>query len=126
MDYPQAPIKHDLYMKFPKVIETKKGNGKTHVLKLIRNLYGQKQKVCVWKRYSTEKILTIGFEQSTMNYCMLYQGRTTFACYVYNRIFSKPFNSEIYQVIKDVQEDWLDILDKGYIDYYLDMNVDHM
>ena len=36
MAYTQATIDHDHYMKPPKVIETKKGNGKTDIMKLIR------------------------------------------------------------------------------------------
>ena len=40
--HPWAPIKHDLYIKISKGIETNKGNIKTHVLKLIKNLYRQK------------------------------------------------------------------------------------
>ena len=39
--YPQAPIKYDLYMEFPKGFQTKEGNGRTHILQLLKNLYGQ-------------------------------------------------------------------------------------
>jgi hypothetical protein len=39
--YPQAPIEFDMYMELPKGIEMKDGNRKTHVLKLLKNLYGQ-------------------------------------------------------------------------------------
>ena len=40
--YPQAPIQHNLYTKLTKGNESNKGNDKTYVLKLIRNLYSQK------------------------------------------------------------------------------------
>jgi hypothetical protein len=40
--YPQAPIEFDLYLDFPKGIKLSNGNNKTHVLKLLKNLYGQK------------------------------------------------------------------------------------
>jgi hypothetical protein len=39
----QADIEFDMYMELPAGIEMKYGNGKTHVLKLLKNLYGQKQ-----------------------------------------------------------------------------------
>jgi Reverse transcriptase (RNA-dependent DNA polymerase) len=46
--YPQAEIEYDLYMELPKGIQTKHGDGKTHVLKLLKNRYGQKQaRACV-------------------------------------------------------------------------------
>jgi hypothetical protein len=41
--YTQADIQFDMYMELPKGIKTKYSNGKTHVLKLLKNLYGQKQ-----------------------------------------------------------------------------------
>ena len=41
--YTQAPIEHDMYMELPQGIETKHGNSKDYVLKLLANLCGQKQ-----------------------------------------------------------------------------------
>ncbi len=43
MAYPQAPIEMDMYLELPQGIETKHGNSKNHVLKLLQNIYGQKQ-----------------------------------------------------------------------------------
>jgi hypothetical protein len=43
MELPQAPIEMDMYMELPKGIKTKHGNSKDHVLKLLQNIYGQKQ-----------------------------------------------------------------------------------
>ncbi len=43
MAYPQAPIEMNMYMELPQGIETKHGNSKDHVLKLLQNIYGQKQ-----------------------------------------------------------------------------------
>ena len=41
--YPQAKSEHPLYMKFPYGITTKLGSKRSHVLKLRKNIYGQKQ-----------------------------------------------------------------------------------
>jgi hypothetical protein len=41
--YPQAPIEFDMYMELPIGVEMRDGNQKMHVLKLLKNLYGQKQ-----------------------------------------------------------------------------------
>jgi hypothetical protein len=38
--YPQDPIEYDLYMELPKGIQISSGNSKTHILRLIKNLYG--------------------------------------------------------------------------------------
>jgi len=43
MAYPQAPIKMDIYKELPQGIQTAHGNSKDHMLKLEKNIYGQKQ-----------------------------------------------------------------------------------
>jgi hypothetical protein len=48
MAYSQAPIEMDMYMELPQGIQTKHRNSKDHVLKLLRNIYGQKQAGRVW------------------------------------------------------------------------------
>ena len=40
--YPQAPIEYDFYMELPKGFRTKDGDVRTHVIQLLKNLYGQK------------------------------------------------------------------------------------
>ena len=43
MAYPQAKIEQHLYMKFPCGIITKSGSRKSHILKLQKKMYRQKQ-----------------------------------------------------------------------------------
>jgi hypothetical protein len=43
MAYPQAPIETEIYMELPQGVQTATGNSKDHVLKLLKNIYGQKQ-----------------------------------------------------------------------------------
>jgi hypothetical protein len=51
--YPQAPIEFDMYMNLPKGIQMANGNRDTHVLKLLKILYGQKQAGKVWDKHLT-------------------------------------------------------------------------
>ncbi len=60
--YTQAP-ECDMYMELPPDIETKHGNTKDYVLKLLANLYGQKQASRMWNQYMTDKLRDIGFQQ---------------------------------------------------------------
>ena len=60
MAYPQAPIEMDMYMELPQGINTKQGNSKDHVLKLLQNIYGQKQAGCVWNHHLTANSQTVG------------------------------------------------------------------
>jgi hypothetical protein len=43
MAYPQAPIECDMYMDLPQGIRISEGESKDYVLKLLTNIYGQKQ-----------------------------------------------------------------------------------
>ena len=43
MAYTQAPIEMDMGMELPADIETKHGDSQSQVLKLLKNLFGQKQ-----------------------------------------------------------------------------------
>jgi hypothetical protein len=51
MAYPQAPIETYIYMELPQVIKTATGNSKDHILKLLKNIYGQKQAGRVWNSF---------------------------------------------------------------------------
>ena len=43
MAYPQAPIECDMYMDLPQGIQVSEGDSQDSVLKLLKNIYGQKQ-----------------------------------------------------------------------------------
>eukprot|EP00957_Ditylum_brightwellii_P044644 3384721-Ditylum_brightwellii.AAC.1 len=75
MAYPQADINFDLYMHLPHGVQMSDGSRGTHVLRLLKNLYGQKQ-----------------------------AGRTIFLCYIDNGIFASTNQEEIDQVINDLDD----------------------
>ena len=51
-------------MELPSGIKTKHGNSKDYILKLLANLYDQKQAGQVWKWYMGGMFQEIGFQQS--------------------------------------------------------------
>ena len=76
--YAQAPIECDLYMELPSGIKTKHGNSKDYVLKLLANLYGQKQARWVWNQYMVDKLREIGFQQSQIDKYIFYHNDVIF------------------------------------------------
>ena len=78
MAYPQAPIEMDIYMELPQGIETAEGSSKDHVLKLLKNIYGQKQAGRVWNEYLVDRLNSIGFQQSLIDDCVFYRGDIIF------------------------------------------------
>jgi hypothetical protein len=67
--YTQAAIETDLYMKLPRGFEVD-GSPDDYVLLLKANLYGQKQAGRVWNIHLVERLLSIGFVQSTVDECV--------------------------------------------------------
>jgi hypothetical protein len=78
MAYPQAPIKMDIYMELPQGILTKHGNSKEHVLKLEKNIYGQKQAGRVWNPFLVDKLTSIWFPTSLIDDCIFFRGDVIF------------------------------------------------
>ncbi len=56
MAYPQAPIEMDMYVELPTSFHTKHRNSKDQVLKLLANIYGQKQAGRMWNSYLVTKL----------------------------------------------------------------------
>ena len=76
--YPHALAEVPLYRHFPKGYEFKNRISKdTHVLKLTKNIYGQKQVGRVWNKYLDEGLSEISFKPSKMDPCLYFHGRIT-------------------------------------------------
>jgi hypothetical protein len=78
MAYPQGPIKYDMYTELPQGIQISEGDSKDYVLKLLKNIYSQKQTGHVWNAYLVDKLFSIGFKASLINDCVFYRDNITF------------------------------------------------
>ena len=123
--FTQAPVERDIYMKIPKGFEIEDGSTNDYVLQLHRNVYGQKQAGRVWNQHLT-KILTtkLGFQQSEVDECVFYKGRTMYVLYTDDSILAGPDEKEIDQIIKDMKKAKLDITVEGDIQDFLGVNID--
>jgi Reverse transcriptase (RNA-dependent DNA polymerase) len=80
--YPQADVECDLYMKIPKDFLVEGHTRKTHVLiKLIKNVYGQKQAGRVWNQHQQSAVLELGWKKSRATDCLYYKGKVFFVVY---------------------------------------------
>ena len=100
--YPHVPAEVRLYMNFPKGYKFKEGlTTKTHVLKLIKNLYGQKQAGRVWNKYLQEGLSKIGFVPSKLEPCLYYREKVTLLLvYIDDCIMFSPTKKELEKVVK--------------------------
>ena len=78
-----------------------------YVLKVQKNIDGQKQAGLVWNKYLVSKLTSkaIGLMQSTVNKCVFYnKGRSIYVLYTNSSILmAGPDKSELDQIIEDMK-----------------------
>jgi hypothetical protein len=121
--YPQAPVECDIYMAIPKGYKVKGITHASHVIKLIKNLYGQKQAGRVWNKHLEAGLMKIGFQPSKIDPCLYYKGQVVFFVYVDDGIFLSPSKKAIDKAIQDMREADFDIEDQGDMCDYLGVQV---
>ena len=121
--YPQADIKTKLYMEIPQGFDYN-GKRKTHVLRLLKNIYGQKQAGRVWNQFLHQGLTELGFVQSKIDECVYYRGSTIFLCYVDDAVLLSPDSNEIDSFFNEMKGLGYDITDEGEIDNYLGVKVE--
>ena len=123
MAYTQAPIENDMYMKLPPGVSTQFGDKQDYVLKLKRNLYGQKQAGRVWNKFLVDKLRTIGFEQSKVDECVFYRGSTIFIVYVDDGLIFDVSGKDLDGFVQELRDIKLDIEDQGDPSDYVGVNI---
>jgi hypothetical protein len=123
MAYPQAPIKMDMYMELPTSIHTKHRNSKNYILKLLANIYGQKQAGCVWNSYLVTKLREINFKQSLIDECIFYRDDVIFIVYVDDGIFLEPSDQQLRDIINKLHNFKLSIEDQGHLADHVGVNI---
>eukprot|EP00804_Cyclotella_cryptica_P029895 CCRYP_010798-RA/>CCRYP_010798-RA protein AED:0.34 eAED:0.34 QI:0/-1/0/1/-1/0/1/0/126 len=89
-----------MYMELPPGIKTQHGNSTDYVLKLLANLYGQKQAGRVWNQYMVDKLREIGFQQSLIEECVFYRDDIIFIVYVDDGLFFGSDDDTLSLIIK--------------------------
>ena len=129
--YPRADIAHNNYMKLPKGVKTIYGNGKTHVLKIKKNLYGGKNMGKIWFNHLKGALENIGFEQSQADNCVFYRKLVVFMFYVDDGLFFARRDKDIDKAIKYLQnvskaKRKLTTDDQGDVKDYLGVNFEQL
>jgi hypothetical protein len=98
----------------------------THVLKLLNNLYAQKQAGRVWNKHLTSSLVKIGFVQSKVDECVFYRYGVIFMAYVDDGIFLCLNMGKIDQAILELRGAGYDIQDMGDVNYYLGIHFESL
>ncbi|KAL7454296.1 hypothetical protein ACHAXS_000324 [Conticribra weissflogii] len=110
-------------MELPQGIKRKYGTSKDCILRLVANLYGQKQAGRVWNQYLVDKLASIGFKQLAVDKCVFYWNNVIFIVYVDDGIFLGPSDQVLMQVIQEIKDTGLEVEDQGYPSDYVGVNV---
>ena len=103
MAYPQAPAEMPLYIQLPQGYQRRGMTLKTHALKLICNVYRQKQAGRVWNKFMDKGMKDIGFTPSTFDPCLYYRGSVLFLVYINDCIVFGHDAQAINQVVTDLR-----------------------
>jgi Reverse transcriptase (RNA-dependent DNA polymerase) len=122
MAYPQADIStNHMYIEIPKGFKFE-GSQDTHCLHVLKNIYGGKDAGRTWNQYLVKGLKELGFEQSSADEFVFYQGTTTFMVYVDDGILVNPNKEKINSALRDLQLR-LEVQDKGDLSDYLGVKV---
>jgi hypothetical protein len=127
--YTQADIERDLYMKLPAGFTVPgrtitEQDRRDYVLKLEKNLYGQKKQAGrVWYLHLKKNLWKLGFKPSQHDECVFYCGKTIFIVYTDDTILLGPDKEEIDLLVKRLGKT-SKIEDQGNLSDYLGIKIE--
>lgn len=89
----------------------------SHVLKLVKNIYGLKQAGWVWNKHLHKGLLNLKFNQLAYNSCIYYRGSVEMGVYIDDCLIIMASNNEILQVYTDLKAEF-EVTKEGPIDEY--------
>ena len=112
-------------MKIPRGMEIGGKNKNDYVLKLHRNIYGQKQAGRVWYQYLSKKLVEeVGFTKSEVDECVFTKGEVMYILYTDDSIIAAPKKSQVEEVMKDIEAAGLKITREGNVQDFLGINIE--
>ena len=111
-------------MEIPKGVKVQGGGHGDYVLRVKKNIYGQKQAGRVWNQYLVKKLRKIGFKQSKIDECVFYRGSTMYILYTDDSILAGPDEKEIATIVQDMKQVGLDVTEEGDIQDFLGVNIE--
>jgi hypothetical protein len=94
-------------MSIPKGFEVE--GDEEFVLKLEKNLFGQRQAGRVWNKHLIKKLKQVGFMASQIDECLFYKGQSVFVLYTDDSILAGPDSKELDSIIRKMKNAELDL-----------------
>ena len=98
----------------------------THVLKLIKNIYGGKAASRIWVEHLRKGLTKLGFAQSRTDPCVFYRGQLIFLHFVDDCICLSPVASDVDTFIADLKRAKFNVTDEGQLSDYLGVKIEKL
>ena len=113
-----------MYMEIPQGFDVD-GNRSEYVLRLLKNLYGQKQAGRVWNHHLDKGLKDLKFRTSKIDECVYYKGTLVVMVYVDDMLVVSPNEREIQHFIRDLGKNYT-LTDEGPVDEYLGVKIERL
>ena len=121
--YPHADVERPTFMKIPHGFSFE-GSSNDYVLKLKKNLYGQRQAARVYFLFLRDYLVNLGFTQSKVDPCVFYGTNCVILVYVDDLIIGAKTDQDLNNAL-ELLNDNIDLENKGSIDDYVGVHVTH-
>ena len=122
--YTQAEVETDMYMEVPKGYKVDGPPG-DFVLKLHKNIYGQKQAGLVWNKHLVQGLEKVGLKQCKTDPCVFTKGKIVYILYTDDSILMGPCPQELDNLIQKMKQTDLELTVEGDISDFLGVNIDY-
>ena len=95
------------------------------VLKLKRNLYGQRQAGRVWNQHLHKGLMELGYRQSQIDECVYFRDGLIFLVYTDDGIFAHWSKEIIDNAVEELQTKFK-VTDEGDLSDYLGVNITYL
>jgi Reverse transcriptase (RNA-dependent DNA polymerase) len=100
--FPQAPSETELYVDVPKGCNIGDDSSR-YCMKILNNIYGQKQAGRVWYQYMTNILKTeLGYTQSKFDPCVLWKSGCIIVIYTDDTVITGPSSDIIDRLIQEI------------------------
>ena len=118
MAYTQADVKTDIFMQLTAGTTIQGVDPNKHLLKLQKNLYGLKDGQVTWHEYVKAGLLSRGFRQSKVDFCLFIKGTILLVLYVDDAALFSPNSAAINCEIMSLKQSF-ELTDEGELQDYL-------
>ena len=121
--YPQAEVKHPIYLKTPAGVVLN-DNGGQLVLKLLKNLYGLRDAGLTWYQHLTEGLTSMGFTATSSDPCIFTRGSDIIILYVDDCVIISRTKKQTEAIYKQLEDRKFKVTDEGTMEEYLGIQID--